>query len=398
MGNSQKDGHPSKDGVRASIRNFYSDHSWIEGSSVEQLHRLSGVDGVSEICAFPDLHPGKYGPVGVAIRSTNIHPNLIGNDIGCGMALFLLSGSERKFKIEKAFGQLRSLAEDPIDNGIDALASVGLPETLAPSALGSIGGGNHFCEVLGIEEIFEETGPFKKGDLFLLIHTGSRSLGEAVFSSFTSEQQSGMHPDSLEAAAYMSSHIQCVTWASLNRRLIAERAADALGMDFKLITDVPHNEIVKDGNSFIHRKGAARALPGDLVPIAGSRASLSYLVEASSGVQQSLFSLSHGSGRKYDRVSMRHRVGKTKSEREALMRNQWGGLAICDNKNLLQEEAGIAYKSAKTVVADLSQFGLVKPRLSLKPLLTYKVADLELNKETKTLREHRQNKGGRHYD
>jgi release factor H-coupled RctB family protein len=74
---------------------------------------------------------------------------------------------------------------------------------------------------------------------------------------------------------------------------------------------------------------------------------------------------------------MHHRVGRTKSDRYALLRNEWGGLAICEDKGLLLEEAGTAYKSAAVVVDDLTSFGLVEPVAAMRPLITFKKANLD---------------------
>src|SRR5690606_11181614 len=70
----------------ATLRRFYSEQSWIEGEALRQLEEMSRLDGAKALAAFPDLHPGKYGATGVALLSHRLHPLLIGNDIGCGMA------------------------------------------------------------------------------------------------------------------------------------------------------------------------------------------------------------------------------------------------------------------------------------------------------------------------
>ena len=62
------------------------------------------------------------------------------------------------------------------------------------------------------------------------------------------------------------------------------------------------------------------------------------------------------------------------SERDALLRNEWGGQLICDDRNLVIEEAATAYKDAGQVVRDLSEAGLVVALAAMKPLVTYKKA------------------------
>lgn len=87
-----------------------------------------------------------------------------------------------------------------------------------------------------------------------------------------------------------------VFWARLNRQIIAERAAEALRADVELVSDVPHNILTQTPDGWLHRKGAAVA--ADLVPVAGARATSSYLLRPL-GQDQALASLSHGAGRRY---------------------------------------------------------------------------------------------------
>lgn len=381
MGNSQLDLGPAVTAATSVITRYYSDLSWIEGAAEQQLSQLLDVEGVDAVAAFPDLHPGKFGPVGVAIRSNRIHPAYVGNDIGCGMALFRLTMPERKLNIEKTAKRLRQLASDDWDAASDYLTAAGLPPSLYPFSLGTVGGGNHFCEVLGVEEA-DESFSGRKGDLYLLVHSGSRGLGEATFSDLEESGHLGMLPGSPSAVAYLAGHDLCVRWATLNRQAIADRAAELIGCDASLVADVPHNLISYEENRFVHRKGAALARPGDIVPVAGSRDSLSFVVAAKDEVAKAFNALSHGAGRKYDRATMRHRLGATKAEREALVRNAWGGRAIVEDRNLLLEEAGAAYKSSVHVVDELVKHGLVEKQAALKPLVTFKRADLHQEDHT----------------
>ncbi|EJZ17696.1 release factor H-coupled RctB family protein, partial [Rhizobium sp. Pop5] len=232
--------------VPALINRFFSSSAWIEGAALDQLDEMSRLPGALEIAAFPDLHPGKYGATGVALLSSRLHPLLIGNDIGCGMSLFALDLPLRKLRIDKAAERLRRLETQAIGDAGDMLAEAGLPADLAPEALGTIGGGNHFCELQAVEELAEGGRAAGLDDqrLYLLVHSGSRSLGAAVFSEAAAAHPAlvaGLDPGSEAGAAWLASHDRCVAWASLNRRLIAARAAAALRADLSLIADIPHN-------------------------------------------------------------------------------------------------------------------------------------------------------------
>ncbi len=360
----------------AHINIFHSTHSWIEGIAIDQLDQVANVKGVQKIAAFPDLHPGKYGPVGCAILADRVYPHLIGNDIGCGMSLFLLDLSARKIRVEKAAEKLRTL-EGLWDGDIPkAIRYAGLPTSIHDRSLGTIGGGNHFCELQAVDSIFDETSAravgLSKNCVLLLVHSGSRSMGAEVFRGVQNNMV-GLTANTVEANAHLKNHDRSVEWACLNRKLIAERAALALRASVKLIADSPHNLIENHEGMYLHRKGAAKADIA-LVPLAGSRDALSYLLKPTGQIDRALNSLSHGAGRKYDRQSMLGRVGSTKSDRSKLERTSFGGRVVCDDRQLLLEEAPQAYKDSRAVVDDLMQSNLATPVVSLKPLVTFKKA------------------------
>ncbi|WP_092753011.1 RNA ligase RtcB family protein [Rhizobium aethiopicum] len=387
----------------AVINHFFSSSAWIEGAALDQLDEMSRLPGVLEIAAFPDLHPGKYGATGVALLSSRLHPLLVGNDIGCGMSLFVLDLPLRKLRIDKAAERFRRIETQAIGDAGELLAEAGLPTDLAPDALGTIGGGNHFCELQAVEGLVEGGGAagLDAQRLHLLVHSGSRALGAAVFTETVAAHSglaAGFDAGSETGAAWLASHDRCVAWASLNRRLIAARAAALLRADFRLVADIPHNLVRRCDRGFVHHKGAAAVAPGELVPIARSRASLSHLVVAGAGVSRSLGGISHGAGRKYDRATMHGRVGRNRTEREQLLRNAWGGIAICDDRALVVEEAASAYKDAGQVVSDLENEGLVTGLASFRPLVTFKMAVDEVEVEQRRRKPDHRREGGRGHE
>lgn len=364
---------------RADINIFYSSSAWIEGAAVDQLDQVAKLKSVSSVAGFPDLHPGKYGPVGCAILADHIHPRCIGNDIGCGMSVFALDIPSRKIRIDRVAEKFRAL-EEPWQGDIgEALALASLPATRHDPALGSIGGGNHFCELQAVYDVFDldlaNQSALTKNTCLLMVHSGSRSLGTDIFE--THQNLSFDQADQNQnVSAYIKWHDHAVKWAALNRLIIAQRAAALMRTSCRLVCDSPHNLIEKVEGGFLHRKGAAKAnIP--IVPLAGSRDALSYLLKPLKVRGPALNSLAHGSGRKYDRQSMVGRVGTSKSEREKLKRTSFGGRVVCEDKQLLLEEAPTAYKSSQSVVGDLEAFGLAQKIVSLKPLVTFKKAYLD---------------------
>jgi release factor H-coupled RctB family protein len=373
---------PEVDG-RAPIHVFASSKSWIKGNAPLQLDHVAGLPGVHAVAAMPDLHPGKYGPVGCAILADRIHPQLVGSDIGCGMGLFVLDIPSRKLRLDQLADRLGAL-DQPWDGDVEGvLADAALHATAFDASLGSIGGGNHFCEVQAIDDILApETAAqagLERDRACLLIHSGSRGLGFSILEQVLLAGQAALDLASDEGRAYIDAHDHAVRWATLNRRINAERAAVAARAELHPINDLAHNMVELQGGATgavmaLHRKGAAASDRG-LVPVPGSCGTLSYLVEPMAAMRpETLASLAHGAGRKYDRASMHGRVRVRKSDVARPQRNPYGGLVVCGNRGLLAEEAPEAYKAIDRVIADLVEFSLARVVATFRPLVTFKKA------------------------
>jgi release factor H-coupled RctB family protein len=381
MGTLPKSGGPSVDGAAPSgapIHSFYSANAWIEGDATRQLAQVAAEPGIIAVAAMPDLHPGKYGPVGCAILSQTIRPEFVGSDIGCGMGLFQLDVAVRKLRLDKTAERMREL--DGAWNGdmAAALAQACVASTDYDDSLGTVGGGNHFCELQAIDEIFAPDVAVAAGldadSVHVLVHSGSRGLGNAILDQHLFDGGGALDPTSERGLAYRRDHDHAVSWARANRAAIAARAAVAARGGLRPIADLAHNLMEVTPAGVLHRKGAAASDRG-LVPIPGSRGTLSYLVQPLAGASpDALASLAHGAGRKYDRASMHGRVQTKRSDLEKLVRNPFGGLIVCENRDLLVEEAPDAYKNISRVIDDLVAFGLVRVVATFRPLVTFKTA------------------------
>jgi release factor H-coupled RctB family protein len=363
---------------RAPVHTFYSAKSWIEGSAIHQLDTVAALPGVKAIAAMPDLHPGKYGPVGCAILADNVHPHFVGSDIGCGMGLFQLDIPLRKLRVDKVARRLAVLDEPWEGDASAALENAALAPTPFDLSLGSIGGGNHFCEFQAIEQICAPETAAKAGLdpslAYILVHSGSRGLGFSILEQQLAAGTMTLDRGGEAEARYREGHDHALRWAILNRQVIARRAAAAARGEARLVADLSHNFMEITPAGVLHRKGAAPADRG-LVPIPGSREALSWLVEPLTPCRpEALASLAHGAGRKYDRASMHGRVRTKKSDLAKLARNPFGGMIVCEDRDLLVEEAGDAYKSVDRGIADLAEFGLAHAVASFRPLITFKTA------------------------
>jgi release factor H-coupled RctB family protein len=362
------------------VRLFASAQSWIEGEAVRQLYATAKLNGVCHAVGFPDLHPGKGSPVGAAFVTEGvIYPHVIGGDIGCGMGLFKTDLIRRDAKLDR-WAKLQFNLEHPWDQFVsDLVAERDLESTEFDSALGTIGGGNHFAELQMVEKVFE-VDEFKKPglgkqQLVVLVHSGSRGLGESILRAHVDQHfGNGVEADSFAAGDYLRGHDFAVRWAKANRELIAKRFVAALGAEAECLWDGCHNSISRretDGEAvWVHRKGAVTA-DAQFVVIPGSRGSLSYIVKPIGDGESHAWSLAHGAGRKWARSDARQRM-RERFGMHQLVQTPLGSRVVCEERDLLYEEAPAAYKNIEGVIEDLVAAGLVSVIATLRPLLTYK--------------------------
>ncbi len=359
-------------GLGSSYQLVPGDKNYFESRALDQLLDASGREGVCKVVGYPDLHPGKGIAVGAAVISRGyVYPFFIGGDIGCGMGLWKTSMKKKKVKLDRVAKRLAVGMNDHRDAGSGGF--------FYGESLGTIGGGNHFAELQSVEEVFDEERAEMNGvdrdRVHLLIHSGSRAFGESVLRNHTSQfGADGLRAQSPEGLEYVSEHDCACRWAKENRRQIAERVASSLGLSLFPVSDVSHNSIsskVVDGSNFwIHRKGAAAADEGAVV-ISGTRGSLSYLVEPIDECDLFAWSLSHGAGRKWQRSECKDRL-RERFRKSDLVQTELGGRVLCEDKNLLYEEAPQAYKNVDTVIGHLVDAGMIRIIASFRPLVTFK--------------------------
>ena len=370
-----------------------SAQTWIEGLAIQQLIKTSELVGMQRVAGMPDLHPGRGYPIGAAFFTTNkIYPALVGNDIGCGMSLWQTTAKVSKVNVDKMAKRF-SHVELPLDESWADTVNVrkrekGIAINAYDHALGTIGGGNHFAEFQAIEEVYDHAAldelGLNKTHLQLLVHSGSRGLGQSILvNHVTTHNHSGLEVSDTgngidDFIEYMTKHDEAVRWAELNRELIAMRFLEAIRAKGTCTLDVNHNLVSPkeiDGiQGYLHRKGATPSDQGYVV-IPGSRGDYSYLVKPLTSVNAnmavSLYSLAHGAGRKWKRGECHGRLGH-KYKRDDLYRTPLGSRVICGNKELLYDEAPQAYKKCETVISDMVDAGLIEVVAKLRPVLTFK--------------------------
>ena len=112
-----------------------------------------------------------------------------------------------------------------------------LESTEFDSDLGTIGGGNHFAELQAVEKVHDtgrsSASGFGKQQLVVLVHSGSRGLGESILRAYVEEHQaSGSDARVLCRPRHIS---MATTWPCAGPRrivaLIARRLRHKLGAE-----------------------------------------------------------------------------------------------------------------------------------------------------------------------
>ncbi|KAG9105170.1 hypothetical protein FRC07_009544 [Ceratobasidium sp. 392] len=363
-----------------------AEESYVDPEAVKQLKAVAELEGVEAAIGMPDLHPGNRFPIGCAVAAKGIYPALIGTDVGCGIALYRLASIPSRMVPAKIASMLQGLDEAwdgdvrawLAERGVDRESSFDVP------SLGTVGAGNHFAEICVVEELKNEAKceelSVKMGEMYLLVHTGSRGLGKSILEARSQSDPNPFYPaNTPELESYVAEHDYAVNWARANRDLVAHRIAICLGLDSPpKIVDVTHNSTTKHilelpGDEglrreevWIHRKGAAPADMG-VAPCPGSRGDFSWLLEPIGGGNDNAHSLAHGAGRLHPRGAatlQRNVPGTTTS---------LGSEVVCTDPALMKEERPEAYKSVQAVVNDLEARGVAKGVAKLRPIVTYKV-------------------------
>lgn len=149
-----------------------------DNETISQLTDLLNQESVkgSKIRIMPDTHAGKGCVIGTTMTlQDKVIPNLVGVDIGCGMLAIKLKEKEIDLKlldevINKYVPAGFEIHESPVSRSFADKIIAPVDVDKAFKSLSSLGGGNHFIEI----------DRDSRGNLWLVIHTGSRHLGIEV--------------------------------------------------------------------------------------------------------------------------------------------------------------------------------------------------------------------------
>ncbi len=371
----------------------FADPKELEETCLRQAKNMANLPSAyHHVALMPDAHLGYGMPIGgVLALEGAICPNAVGVDIGCGMAYVGTDIPIEKIKmndLERFVNQIRR--EIPIGFGVYDQPQPGtlflrkelLPPELerevdrAQRSLGSLGGGNHFVDLLKDEQ----------SQAALMVHTGSRHFGYAVASLFHQMAKKQCYHKGLdlpdydlayfdsktpEAEAYIEAMEMAMEFAQKNRQVILAKAKRVLeeifgSVNFSETINVHHNyaacEIHFGKQVWVHRKGAIRAGKGEAVIVPGSLGTPSYL-GTGLGNKDSFSSCAHGAGRSMGR----NEAKKKYSPQMVLADIENRGVVLGKvKKGNIAEESPWAYKDIEKVIRNQEQ--LAKMEIKLTPI------------------------------
>lgn len=327
----------------------------VDDKAREQLARAAKMPFIfKHVAAMPDVHVGIGATVGSVIPTKGaVIPAAVGVDIGCGMmaartslmACDLPDTLEGvRSAIEAAVPHGRSVGRGKRDTGswgdppqaiVDAWATLvqrfdritekypRLKNTNNLVHMGTLGTGNHFIELCLDEE----------GRVWVMLHSGSRGVGNAIGTYFIELAKQDMRkwhinlPDEdlayfPEGTDHFDDYVEAVGWAqdyaALNRRTMMVNVIAALRVQISKPFDAEmeavnchHNYVTRENhfgeNVLVTRKGAVRAAKGVMGIIPGSMGAKSFIVRGL-GNAESFDSCSHGAGRVMSRTQAKKLV------------------------------------------------------------------------------------------
>ena len=441
------------------LREIQSDESPKQVINVAQLPGI-----VKYSLAMPDIHWGYGFPIGgVAAFDAKdgiISPGGVGYDINCGVRLLrsnlsetdvrpkikelvaaifsrvpsgvgskgplkLSDSAERdallkgaRWAVEEGFGPEEDL-EFIEEHGQMAHADPSVVSqqayTRGRAQLGTIGSGNHFVEIDVVDDIYEETASrafgLHKGQIVVIVHTGSRGFGYQVCDDFirkmlrASEKYGIDLPDkqlscapfqSPEGQEYFGAMNAAINYAFANRQVISQWIREAFEMGLKIsprdiglqtVYEVAHNIAKLETHLVdaemrelvVHRKGATRAFGpghpavpeeyrdvGQPVLIPGDMGRYSFvLVGTNQAMEETFGSSCHGAGRRMSR----HQAKKAARGREIHKELENRGIySMAASRATMVEEIPEAYKDVADVVEAVEGAGIARKVARLRPL------------------------------
>jgi len=420
---------------------------------------LPGIVGPS--LAMPDIHQGYGFPIGgvaaTRLEDGVVSPGGVGFDINCGVRLLRTDLDERDVRPRLKELVTQVFRDVPCGTGGSGFVKLGprdLDELLVQGArwmvdhgygvardaefaeaggalpeadpdkvserakergrpqVGTLGSGNHFLEIQFVERVADEQAAaalgLRRGQVVVLVHSGSRGLGHQVCTDYLREMGAAMAryklhvPDrqlacvpieSPEGRSYLAAMRAAANFAWANRQGITHFVRQAFRKVFgrdagiEVVYDVCHNiakvETHEVGGRrervLVHRKGATRAFPaghpelpatyrdcGQPVFIPGSMGTASWVLLGAPGAMRETFGTTcHGAGRLMSRTA-----AKRGRDVKGVLRqlSEAGILVKSETRDGVLEEIPEAYKNVDEVIEVVHHAGIATMVARLRPM------------------------------
>lgn len=381
----------------------------IQNSLIYQLKNLLTIDSFSDskIRIMPDVHPCRSWMVGFTANiGQKIIPNIVGLDIGCGILVIKL-GKLNKINYH-AFNNhiLATIPSGPdVRDSKSKVRPLGKPgmeiydkaKQIVQSlhcftrlkqlnrvynSIGTLGSGNHFIELDNDE----------RGNIYLLIHTGSRNLGKQVANYYQSlavknyiensqhiqkygkpgTWQGDSHDNFTADMCYLEGKARdsylhdmklCQQWAQLNRQLISILLLEYFsGVKARGQFESIHNYI---GDDNIVRKGAISAKCDEKCIIAFNMRDGAIICRGKGNADWNN-SAPHGAGRLLDRTQAYRKISL-----KEFYDSMRGIYSECINL-FTRDESPMAYKPANEILTNITQTVSIERRL--RPIFNFKAS------------------------
>ncbi len=388
--------------------------AWMKGvpfeeNTIEQLKKTASMPFVfKHLAAMPDAHLGIGATIGTVLPTRGAAiPSAVGVDLGCGMIAQQTTLKRTDFTVDLrmlrnaietavpcgrtnnggagdrgAWGivpeHVKAIWATQFENEYDTITMVdpGAKARNTVHQLGTLGSGNHFIELTEDEE----------GYVWIVLHSGSRGLGNKIGTYFTDVAKklcakwyvtlpdpdlAYLPVDTQEFKNYKRA-VELAQRFAWENRLIMLKAVNRVLFEAGLetipvqIVHCHHNYIAWERhygeNIMVTRKGAVRAQVGDLGIIPGSMGARTYIVRGL-GNRESFCTCSHGAGRTMGRreAERRFTVAEHITATEGIE---------CDKTADTLDETPACYKNIEAVMA--AQSDLVEPVHILKQFLNVK--------------------------
>lgn len=385
----------------------------VEETALLQIQKLcdQAFTAGAKIRIMPDVHAGAGCTIGTTMTiHDRVVPNLVGVDIGCGMETVRLR--QRTIDPERLDRLIREKipagflirdechpCNDEIDlNNLRCRDDAGINVDRARKSLGTLGGGNHFIEADRDEE----------GNIYLVIHSGSRHLGLEAAKWYQNQAYRNLNGNTKEAAsrlieqykskgrqkeiqealkalnvavltsipkelAYVEGELMenyihdmklIQQFAMLNRKAMMDEILRGMGLEAEEEFTTIHNYI--DTDSMILRKGAVSARAGEklLIPINMRDGSL---ICVGKGNREWNESAPHGAGRLMSRNAAKNAF--TVSE----FRDEMKGIYTTSVGDDTLDECPMAYKNMSDIVENIGPSA--KILRVIKPVYNFKAGE-----------------------